>query len=234
MNEFDIDALDDPDNWENEEAFQAYQDTLVGQFEASERAKLLNEKSGEEIGYWARHFLHYAYQHLGVTPPDTSQRDADEVVNELFPQKITIFDKEEARWAIPEMIEFWHFLEESYELDQAGQIIAVLKNAEANFPDMMVDPSRAGMAKSFMLMGQRSGYDMTNPAEQQQAMLAFNAMQGGERQSFGDGLGLPDFAMDDYPGEVSAGAALSKQQKVRKKAKKKQQKASKRKNRKKR
>ena len=77
--------------------------------------------------------------------------------------------------AIPELIAFWEYLKREYKLPQANSILKYLHKIKTDdFKAMMFDPSKAGMAKSFFMMGQSAGYDMTDEKDINAFMHAYN------------------------------------------------------------
>ena len=50
----------------------------------------------------------------------------------------------------------------------------MLAEIEPKFNTIMNDPSNFGMAKSFMMMGQQAGFDMTDQNQMNEFLLAYN------------------------------------------------------------
>lgn len=61
-------------------------------------------------------------------------------------------------WAIA----FWEFLKREFNFKTADSILKYLRQIEPKFRNIMNDPSKFGMAKSFFQMGQAAGFDMTS------------------------------------------------------------------------
>ena len=101
--------------------------------------------------------------------------DVQIVLEQLFPRKISLFSPEEADDAIPELIAFWQFLKREYQLNHADDILEYLHEIEPEFRDIMNDSSKFGMAKSFFMMGQKAGFDMSTQEGLDEFMLHYNA-----------------------------------------------------------
>ena len=103
------------------------------------------------------------YTHVGVTLPQMTVEDIDEIINELFPNKVTLADPDDADEVIPEVTAFWQFLRRECQLANADAVLAFLYKAEPEFKGKMNDPANFGMAKSFFTAGLDAGFDMTTP-----------------------------------------------------------------------
>ena len=173
---FDIHQLDDVDSYadESEEAFEQYQDTLMDLFASSPEGQARLQVD-PEMGHWAAQLVYYGYNYVGVSLPQMTVGDVEIVVTELFPGKISLADPDEAGDTIPELIAFWQYLKREYGLPNADAITEVLQEVEPDFKDIMDDPSRWGMAKSFFMMGQAAGFDMTDQDEIGKFVQLYNA-----------------------------------------------------------
>lgn len=156
--------------------------------------------------------------------------DVNEIVTELFPRKLSILSPDDADDTIPELIAFWQYLKQEYELPNADSILRFLCKVAPDFTGIMNDPSRLGMAKSFFALGRSAGFDMTDEQEINKFVQLYNAdsLQDPELESLLATDGLPDFA----PGIPSA--SVAKKAKARKKKSRKMAKTSRRRNRRKR
>ncbi len=175
---FDIHQLDgiDRDAYDEaaEDALEKYQDALIEQFVQSPegRARL---QADPEMGFWAAQLIYYGYQYIGVSVPEMTADDVDEVVTDLFPRKVSTLSPDDADDVIPELLAFWQFLKRQYRLANADAILGYLRGIAPQFKGIMNDPSRFGMAKSFFMMGQAAGFDMTNEADATRFIVAYNA-----------------------------------------------------------
>jgi hypothetical protein len=104
-----------------------------------------------------------------------ASKHIEEIVTEIFPRKISLLSPEDADDAIPELIAFWKYLEREYGLRQAGAILRFLHKVAPDFKRVMNDPSKFGMAKSFVMMGQQAGFDMTKEEDIDVFMHSYNA-----------------------------------------------------------
>jgi hypothetical protein len=157
---FDIYALDNLDDYD-EQAFYAYHDKLLELFfEAPEGKALLQTWPG--AGFWSHALLEYGMNYTGVTLTRMGAGHVNELLTEVFPRKISLGAPEDADHALPEMIAFWEYLRREYRLAKADEVLQCLREAQpAEFRRWMNDSSRFGMAKSFFVMGQQAGFDMT-------------------------------------------------------------------------
>lgn len=171
---FDIHQLDAL-GWDDyDQAFEEYRDSLLECFfESPEGRSHLQEFP--EAGFWASQLMCYGYGYLGVTLPEMTKRHVQEIVTELFPRKISLLSPDDADGAIPELTAFWKYLEREYGLRQAGAILRFLHKIAPDFERVMNDPSKFGMAKSFAMMGQQAGFDMTKKEDIDAFVHLYNA-----------------------------------------------------------
>jgi hypothetical protein len=161
--DFDIYALDaiDPGSDEAEKAFKLYRRSLSDLFFTSPEGQALLQ-SYPDAGFWADRLLDFGFNHIGVALPNMTSRDVEEIVSEYFPRKISLRSPEDADSAIPELLAFWEFLGREFALETAQPSLRCLRGIQASFRAIMNDSSKFGMAKSFYMMGQPAGFDMTS------------------------------------------------------------------------
>ncbi len=157
---FNIYQLDQLDYEQVESLLDDYIDNLIEQFISSAEGEIYALKH-EEIGVWISPLIDYGYQYEGVTLPQMMVENMEIILEELFPRKICLSSEEEASVIIPELITFWQFLQREYQLTHSSLILEYLDEIKDNYPDIMNDPSQFGMAKSLVMMGQQSGFDMS-------------------------------------------------------------------------
>jgi hypothetical protein len=168
-----LDRLDYNDRG-GEEAFSKYQEQLLDLFLQSPEGQA-HMQTIPEMGFWAAQFLYYGYGYIGVAPPQMNADNAEEILTELLPRKISLSTHEEARNALPELIAFWEYLKREYRLHNATKILTYLREIDPkDFERSMFDPAKFGMAKSFFMMGQQAGFDMTNEDEMNAYMHLYN------------------------------------------------------------
>lgn len=168
-----------------------------------------------DMGFWAAQLIYYGWQYEGSTIPQMTVGNVRSVVEDLFPRKISLHSPEEANGAIPELVAFWKYLKREFHLPQADAVLEALHQVEPDFPGMMNDPSNFGMAKSFFMMGQAAGFDMTSEEGMNQFMLAFNAgMLGGRTPTASSALATSPFG----PPRRQNRAAKKAQKKKRKRS----------------
>ena len=176
MQDFDIHALDslEPGEDEADKAFDRYRRSLVDSFCASPEGQAHIPKYGA-AGFWAGCLLDFGFNHMGVTPPNMTSSDLEEIVSRYFPRKVSLRSPEEAEEAIPELIAFWEFLGREFALDAAQSALRYLGEIQPSFAAIMNDSSRFGMAKSLFMQGQAAGFDMTDPNQMNAFIAAYNA-----------------------------------------------------------
>jgi hypothetical protein len=176
---FDIHQMDEIDamSEDGEEEFNAYRDQLAQLFSESPEGKQHREKYRDSI-WWADMFMDLAFRYLGESIPSLDVGGVDELVTDLLPRKVSLQSRAEALDAIPELLAFWSFLQREYQLGNASEILQYLESYSPDeFANSMLDPSKAGMAKSFFLSGQNAGFDMTDKRQIDEYMLLHNTSQ---------------------------------------------------------
>ena len=172
---FDIYALDELEDYseEKENALYEYQEELVELFEKSPEAKKLN--SSEMLGFWASQIIHFGDGYIGATIPQMTRANISELLNSIFPRKISIASPEEALDAIPEISAFWEYLKREYKLKNANTILKYLKSIKArDYAANFNDPAKFGMAKSIVSQGIEAGFDMTDEKEMAKFFTQYN------------------------------------------------------------
>lgn len=148
-------------------ALEDYIADLTDEFAESPEGKayvVAHPDVAEFVGSWIDPLLQFGYAYRSVTLPRMTPKDVEAIVTELFPQKVTLLDPEEASTAIPELIAFWQFLQRQYKQRHASKILSFLKKIQPKFPGLMNDSSKFGIAKSFVSTGMSAGFDMTTEA----------------------------------------------------------------------
>lgn len=155
-----------------EEEGQRYRDQLVELFEASPEAQEL-QSEGIEPG-WTSMLLDYAMSYLEVTPPQMTTDSLQELLFDLVPRKVSA-PPEDAPSIIREMQLFWTFLEREFHLENAAGCLKILnEKAVRQLRREMSDPTNFGMAKSFVMLGQERGFDMSTQEGIQEWMQVYN------------------------------------------------------------
>lgn len=146
---------------------EEYANALTERFARSSEALPLLERDFDIC--WAQTFLHYAIRHLGMTPPQLSASDVEEVLFEIMPRKVSV-SADEAEEIVTVLRAFWEFLGREFRLPNAREILQRLgSGATERLHDALDDPANFGMAKSFFMAGQKAGFDMRT----QQGLTAF-------------------------------------------------------------
>lgn len=180
---FNIRLLDNLDYEEAEDLLDDYIDTLIELFSQSPEGNAYAETTTEEIGGWIYNFLDYGYRYEELTPAKMNKTKVKLLMEQLLPRKLTVLNKADADTAIPELLAFWSFLEREYHLRSAKTIITYLRSIENKFGNWLMDPARAGMAKTFFLGGIEAGFDMTNQEGLDQFKEFYNAQLANKKPS---------------------------------------------------
>lgn len=188
---FDIhqDVFEDGD-WSDEKA-QGYCQGLFEAFRQSPEGQACREHLGS-LG-WSDTFLYYGLSYCGTTPPRMSRSDLEEVIFEIFPRKVST-DADSAASMIAELRAFWEFLSREYQLPHAAAFAAALDaKATSELKRELANPTNFGMAKSFFMMGQELGFDMTSQEGLNAFMVHYNRSLGM--------MPPPSWADDDVDGD---------------------------------
>ncbi len=163
---------DEDGEWDDG-AVEDYCNGLMEEFAASPEGSAAAEHYGD-IG-WAHSFLYYGFNYLGSAPPEMSRADVEEILFELFPRKVST-EPDRAVEIIGEIRAFFEFLHRQYGLTNATEILQDLGNdATRQLERKLADPGNFGMAKSFFMLGNEAGFDMTTQEGLSEFMLAYNA-----------------------------------------------------------
>jgi hypothetical protein len=140
--------------------FEDYTRALMEAFVESPEAEAFEEQYGE-VG-WAYHFIEFGLSYVGETPATMTVRGANELLYEVFPRKMSV-EPEAATEIVAELRAFWRFLHRQYALPRAAKILedTLGHGAEKRLERELSNPANYGMAKSFFMMGQKLGFDMT-------------------------------------------------------------------------
>jgi hypothetical protein len=160
-------------------AVEKYCTGLIEEFAASPEGSAAAEHYGD-IG-WAHSFLYYGFNYLGSAPPEMSRADVEEILFDIFPRKVST-EPDSAAEIIGEMRALFEFLHRQYGLANAMDILQDLgSDATHQLERELADSGNFGMAKSFVMMGQEAGFDMTTQEGMNEFMLAYNAAIAGSR-----------------------------------------------------
>lgn len=150
-----------------------YIDDLIALYRESEEGETANEQ-GCTAGDWIDPFLTYYFGYTGKTFPSITVADTEELITNIFPRKVSLQDKSEASEIILDIIYFFKFLKKQFGLENAQKIIEYLESIKKDFPVIMNDESKFGMAKSIFTMGNQMGFDMTSKEGMNEFMIHYN------------------------------------------------------------
>ncbi|ABW30968.1 IS1096 element passenger TnpR family protein [Acaryochloris marina] len=170
---FNIRQLDGLDYDEAEPLFDDYINGLINEFIQSD-VGIAHTQTYPEGGFWIGTFIEMAFAYGEFTLPKMTKGDAQLVMENILPRKLTLRDRSEAEDAIPELVAFWTFLKREYKLRSGGAIAKYLTSIQDKFADWMFDASRGGIAKNFMLQGMQAGFDMSSQADIEAFQAEYN------------------------------------------------------------
>jgi hypothetical protein len=143
----------------------------------------------DDIVGWIETFLEIGYLYGKTPPSQMTMAIVRDLMEHVLPRKITLSGIEEAVDAEAELIAFWTFLKQDHKLRNAGPIVTYLRSIKGRFVTWMVDPDRAGPAKSFVTQGLAAGFDMSS----QEGLTSFQALYN-QQLSGKKPKALPGFA----------------------------------------
>ena len=170
---FDIHEKIFDEGEKDEERATRYVDGLMEEFAASPEAQPLLDQYGD-LG-WVRNMMDFAFDYIGANVPELSEGDFREILFELFPRKVSV-EPGEAGHIVAELRAFWSFVARHYGLRNARQILGTFTpDTGRRLEEALANPANYGMAKSFFMMGQQAGFDMTTQEGLDAFTLAYNA-----------------------------------------------------------
>lgn len=160
----------------DEGRLEEYIHGLMAEFEKSPEAEAFMTEFDTSL-CWPATYMHYAAQYFCATPATVTSGETAEILFELFPRKVSV-EPEAAQEIVAELRAFWQFLRRSRSLENTDAILELLSDEDADRLEAeLADPSNFGMAKSIFSAGTNAGFDMTNQADLNRFMLAYNAAQ---------------------------------------------------------
>ncbi len=160
----------------DEERLEEYIHELMAEFEKSPEAEVFMTEFDTTLR-WPATYMHYAAQYFCATPATVTPGETAEILFEIFPQKVSV-EPDAAQEIVAELRAFWQFLKRTRSLEKADGILELLTDEDADRLEAdLADSSNFGMAKSIFAAGTDAGFDMTNQADLNRFMLAYNAAQ---------------------------------------------------------
>ena len=186
-------------------ALEEFVEELVLEFVESPEGKAYlkaHPEMEEYVGSWIDNLLYFGYAYQSVTLPQMTKDSVEVIVTQIFPNKVSLLDPEEANTTIPELTAFWQFLKREYKHPHAHKILKLLKQVQPKFKEIMNDPRNFGIAKSFFMAGVKEGFDMTTEEglqefQQQHNQKLRESDSSSSLPNIGDLLDDLDFAQSD-------------------------------------
>ena len=197
-------------------------DSTAGEFErwTKDHAGAADTESGE-----ARLLLGLMRDHLHLTGPgDLEPGDLSSLLLEIYPRKVTVFDREDAADTTQVMRDLLRFMAATGRVRSVARLESELDEIEPNFLDTLMDPANWGTARSVITAMASEGVDLNDEGAVNLWIAGYNAghRRGGptEEDSFGDdadsdraaafkeAFGLPDrLPAVRLPGDAELAAA---------------------------
>jgi hypothetical protein len=132
--------------------------------------------------------------HLGLdSPARLSPGDLENLLLNIYPRKVTVFDPEDTQDTIPALRDLLAFLADTGRLAGAAarRLGGELDQVAPRFAGAVMDPSRWGQARSITQAMVTDGVDITDSAAVQDWIAQYNASAGESGQD-------PDSGEEDY------------------------------------
>ncbi len=157
----------------DEDWFNHYKDTLLDGFGKSPEAEPFDELGGSEL------VMDFGAQYLDVTVAGLTPRLLEKVLFEVIPRKLSA-GPELAPEIVAELQAFFAYLKRAHGLGNMDACLRVLGNkAAGRLAKEMSDPRNFGLAKSFVMMGQAEGFDLSTKEGVDAWVQTSNARQAG-------------------------------------------------------
>jgi hypothetical protein len=149
------------------EVVQQYTADILDLFHNSEAGKKYVEKYPGKSS-WIEPLLHYTFSYDLPALPHMSAWDIRHLLTKIFPEKVSV-SQDEAPEIIPEMIAFWQFIDSEFEQPETKQILKYLRETENKYPEIIMDQSKFGIAKTVVMDMLEEGVDLLD----EKAVTAF-------------------------------------------------------------
>ena len=124
---------------------------------------------------WAARFLDFSLDYRGDKLLDMSPATIDDILFDVFPRKMSV-ESRKAGQIVFELLKFWEYLDRQSFSNAASMIECLSEPGIAERLEAeLADYSNFGMAKSFVMMGEESGFDMTTEEGHNAFIALFNA-----------------------------------------------------------
>ncbi len=124
---------------------------------------------------WIATFIEFGYRYEAFTLSTMKVGDVRLLMETIIPRKLVLLGKNDADDAIEELVSFWTFLTQEYQLKNANGIIKYLKTLDKKFPKLMNDPKTGGFMKGILLEGIKEGFDITTEEGLEALQASHNA-----------------------------------------------------------
>src|SRR5450759_3208506 len=163
----------DRDGLPREKVAEQYKTQLSDLFAESPEGQALIDEGIEPD--WTYMVIDFGINYLSVTPATMSPDNLREILFSIFPRKVSA-EADDAPEIIHELQYFCKYLEREFHLKNAAACLKVLDDKATNrLKEAMSNPANFGIAKSFVMMGNNQGFDMSTEEGIQSYMETYNA-----------------------------------------------------------
>lgn len=175
-----------------QEANQEQVERWLNEFIETEHFSSLSDAEKDHADFIIGGFTEYMYSYEGKAPDKWSLAAMESVCVNIFPRKVTAED-ECFEAVAPVLRGFFKFLSEKNYQPHAAKLAEKVLTLQSRIISAAKDPSNWGMAKSFAMMAEKSGYDITDPSQSEAFIANYNAQlsAGLTEQKVWAGLSLP-------------------------------------------
>lgn len=133
----------------------------------------LSEAVKDHASFIISAFTDYMYGYEDQTPNNWSVSGMRSVCTELFPRKVTA-DADCFEAVVPVLYSFFQFLAEKGYQPRAGKLAEDVITLQSKILAAAKNPFNWGMAKSLAMMGEKEGFDMSDPLQSEQFISRYN------------------------------------------------------------
>lgn len=147
-----------------EDEAEKYKEELIELYHKSAEWKSLLAEGGE-VSDWPEVMLELGIQYEGVTPAQMAPAQLRDLLLEVFPRKVMV-GPDEADEIVHELLHFWTFLQEDFNLPNAEGCLKILNDHLVELlEEELSDSEGFGPAKNLLMEALNNGVDLENRDE---------------------------------------------------------------------
>lgn len=156
-----------------EDAYDRLKSLWIEEFTASRFYQELDEVQQADSEFIIDSFMSYMLQYSGVTPPDWTTKDVEEVLLDYVPRKVSS-NIELFQMYGDVIIKFLNFLDAENLIQQAGSLAIEVEKIKHQIPVLASDPRNWGSAKIIAMAAIDQGIDFSNKQEVDRFVTNYN------------------------------------------------------------